>query len=133
MYSFCHVITYKNRINILKLFKSLVIFGNVNHNLVAEVMEMMNHTGLWDTKHAWYSLNATCQICHYRLEHCLGIHDLRPTWPCLIIKVLATWTKLFDTIRLLYRNQQHVSHNKCFWPLPWRYGPVQTHKAWIPK
>ena len=63
--------------------KVLQYFGNMWHNLAlqdvfTEDMKMMNHTGLWDAEFVWYSLRATCQICHYGLEHSQGIHSFRP-------------------------------------------------------
>ena len=53
-----------------------------------------NITGLWVTELTWYSQNATQWIC--LLEHGIGIHTFRPTWPCLIVKVLATWVKFLQ-------------------------------------
>ena len=41
----------------------------------------------------WYSLSASRQICLYGLEHNPKFHGLRPTWPFLIINVLAIWAK----------------------------------------
>ena len=42
------------------------------------------------------TLRATHQICLYGLEHNFWIHSFRPTWHCLIIKVLATWVKFLQ-------------------------------------
>ena len=53
----------------------------------------MNHAWLLDNKLARYSLNTTCQICLYHLELRIRIHFFKPTWPCLIIEVLATSAK----------------------------------------
>ena len=47
-------------------------------------------TELWDAKLAWYSPRATRRICLYDFGHSLGIHTFRPTWSCLIVKVLTT-------------------------------------------
>ena len=49
-----------------------------------------------DVKLAWYSPNVTHWIYFYELEHSLRIHSFMPTWPCLIVKVLSTWTKFLQ-------------------------------------
>ena len=49
----------------------------------------------WDAKLTWYSLSVSHWL-DYGLEHGLGIYGFRSTWPCLIIKVLATWVKLLE-------------------------------------
>ena len=56
-------------------------------------MEVINYIGLWNPKLTWYSPSTTFQICRYALEHSLRIHSFRLTWPCLIVKVLATQAK----------------------------------------
>ena len=38
-------------------------------------------------------LSATHRICCYDLNYALGIHSFRPIWPCLIVKLIATWAK----------------------------------------
>ena len=74
--------------------KVLQYFGNLAAPFVfAEVMKVMNHTGLWDAELTWYSPNVTRWICLYGLEPGFRNHHFRPTWHCWIIKVLATWTK----------------------------------------
>ena len=50
----------------------------------------------WDVDLAWYSLNATFQICLYVLEHSFKMHGFRPIWPCLIIEVLTTQAKSLE-------------------------------------
>ena len=60
-------------------------------------MKVLNHIELWDTEFAWCSQSAIHQVCLYGLEHNLGIHDFRPTWPCQIVKVLATWVKFLES------------------------------------
>ena len=58
----------------------LLYFGNVKHNLAPLDP---------DAELASCSLCATCQICLVDgLEH-----SFRPTWPCLIIELLATQVK----------------------------------------
>ena len=47
----------------------------------------------WDTEFSWYSSSAVNRVCLYGLEHDLGIHDFKRTWPCLIVDVLATRAK----------------------------------------
>ena len=47
--------------------KDLQYFGNIRYNSVvldafAEVIKMINHTGLWDAELAWYPPSATCRI-----------------------------------------------------------------------
>ena len=42
------------------------------------------------------SLLDSCQSCLYGLEYGIGIHDFRPTWRCLIDKVLATPAKFLE-------------------------------------
>ena len=59
-------------------------------------MKVTNHTKLWDSKLAWYSLSATHQICLSGLKHSFIIHHFRPTWFCLIIKALALWAKFLE-------------------------------------
>ena len=49
-------------------------FSNMRHNLAAldtfaGAVKVMNHTGLWDTNLAWYSLSTTHLICLYGLEY----------------------------------------------------------------
>ena len=51
---------------------------------------------LWNAKHTWCSPCSTLWICFYGLEHSLKIHSFRPTSPCLIIEVLATWVKFLE-------------------------------------
>ena len=82
---------------VLEWVKSFAIFL-LEHNLMtldafAEVVIVMNYTGPWDGKLAQYSLSATYLICPYGLEHSPGFYGFRHSWPCLIVKVLATQTK----------------------------------------
>ena len=42
------------------------------------------------------SPSATHLICLFGLENDLRIHDFRPTWPCKIVEVLATWAKFIQ-------------------------------------
>ena len=42
---------------------------------------------------ASHSVSTTHQICLYSLKHGLGIHNIRLTWSCPILKVLVTWGK----------------------------------------
>ena len=77
-----------------KFCNILVTWGTIQ--LLQMLLKVINHTGLWDAKLAWYSPDATHQICHYGLEHKLRIHGIRPTWPCLIIEVLATWVEFLQ-------------------------------------
>ena len=62
-----------------------------------ELMKVTNHTGLGDAKLAWYSPNSTLKICLYGLEDGLRIHSFKPTWHCLIVKVLTTWAEFLET------------------------------------
>ena len=50
-------------------------------------MQGTNHTGLWDTKLAWYSPSATLWIC---------LHSFWPTRPWQIIEFLTTQVKLLE-------------------------------------
>ena len=59
----------------------------------AIAVKLMSHTGLWHTKFSWCFMSTTHWIYHYDLEHSFEIHGFRPTWPCMIIKILATWAK----------------------------------------
>ena len=95
-------------------------FGNVKHNSAAlnaftEVVKVMNHIELWYAELTWYSPNATHQICLHDLKPSFWIQTFRPTWPYLIVKVLATLVK-FLLIWLLYCDKLCLllSHNKCF-------------------
>ena len=83
--------------NTLVWVSSLVIFGNVRHNLsdsvtFAEVVNVTNHIGLWDAKFAWSSESATHWICLCGLR----IHSFRPIHHCLITKVLLTQEKFLE-------------------------------------
>ena len=54
-------------------FKVLPYFGNMKHDSAtpvafAEVLELTNHTRLWDDELAWYSPRCTRQICLYDLQ-----------------------------------------------------------------
>ena len=62
----------------------------------AEVIKVTNHPGLWDAEIAWYSLSDTRLICVYGFKHDLEIYSFRPTWTCLVVKVLATGGKSFE-------------------------------------
>ena len=52
--------------------------------------------GPWDAELAWYSPGATQQIGLYGLEHSHRIRGFRLIWPCLIVKVHATWAKFLE-------------------------------------
>ena len=71
---------------------------------------------------------APCWICLNGLVHCFTIHGFRPTWPCLIIKVLATRAKLLDPSD--YWEEINCTFTfyttNVFWLFPQHYGPVQT-------
>ena len=56
----------------------------------------MNHTRRWDVKLAWYILRPIQRICLCSLEHVHAIHDFRITWPCLIVRALATIEKFIE-------------------------------------
>ena len=62
--------------------------------LFTQVVKVTNHTILWDNRLAWYSLSATHLIFFHCLEHGFGIHDLGPTWSCLIVEVLVNPAKI---------------------------------------
>ena len=49
-----------------------------------------------DAEFAWYSLNSTRWTCLYGFEYDLGIHGFKPTWPCLIIELLAAQVKFLQ-------------------------------------
>ena len=58
-------------------YNILVKWGTIYQLLMLlppKLMKVMNYTGLWDAKLAWYSQNATHQICLCGLEHSLGIY-----------------------------------------------------------
>ena len=57
---------------------------------------MKKYIELWDAEFAGYSLSATPGICLDDLKHILRIHSLRPTCPCLVVKLLATWVKFVE-------------------------------------
>ena len=64
-------------------------------------MKVMNSTELWDVDLTQDSPSATHQIClngfkFASMVHNLRIHCLRLSWPCLIIKVLATQAKFLE-------------------------------------
>ena len=46
----------------------------------AEDVKLTNHSGLQDAEFAWYSPNASLQICLYGLKHGFEIPNFRPTW-----------------------------------------------------
>ena len=80
--------------------KVLQLFGNEEYSwaalyIFANFVKVNNYTGLRDAELTWYSPRATHQICLQGLEHSLWIHDLRTTWYCPIVEVLATWAKFF--------------------------------------
>ena len=50
----------------------------------AEVMEVTNHTGLWDAELAWYSPSAT----HLKYQFF--------SWPCWITEILVIWWKFLE-------------------------------------
>ena len=56
-----------------------------------EVVKVMNHTGLWDFKLTWY-FQYYLPECLCDLQHNFWINSFRPTWTCLIVEVLTTWT-----------------------------------------
>ena len=85
-------------LNIGTISNVLQYFGYLAQNSPAldvfiKVVKVMNHTGLWDTELAWYSLSATRQICLYGLEQGLGIHGFKLTWSCLVVEVLSIQVK----------------------------------------
>ena len=44
-------------------------FSNILGVIDQQVMKVTNHTGLWDTKLAYYSPSVICWIYLYGLEH----------------------------------------------------------------
>ena len=121
---------------LLGWIKSFAIFGSMRHNssapeACAKAVKMTNHTRLWDANLAWYSLRVTHQIFLYSLELGLKIHGFRPTWPCLMIKVLVTEAKFLEpsaycTLMPCAFIFHAINAFGCF---SQSYGPVQTHKA----
>ena len=75
---------------ILWCSKILHCFGNIRHNL-----SVLSAFVILDAVVAWDSPGATYQICLYGLEHSLGIHTFRPTWPYQIIKILQPEQNFF--------------------------------------
>ena len=71
----------------------------------AKVMNMTNHTGLWDAVLTWYSPSDTHWICLYSLENGLRIHVFSPTRPCQGSCILS---KISWTIWLLYCDRLHL-------------------------
>ena len=70
----------------------LVIWDNSGAlGTFVEIVMVMNYTGLWDTKFAWYSLFGTHRIYFY----CLGSSFIL-IWPCPIVEVLASWAKFLE-------------------------------------
>ena len=95
-----------------------------------QVVKMTNHIGLWDIKLVQESPCAICWIWLYGLEYGFKIHGFRPTWPCLMVKVLATQVKFFfnhlvtllwSIASLPFTRQIRLQH----------YSPVQTHKSQV--
>ena len=62
----------------------------------AVVVKLTNLSELWIVKLTWFSPIASHQICLSVLNSCLWIHALSSTWPCLIIKFLATRVKFLQ-------------------------------------
>ena len=60
------------------------------------VVKVMNHTWLWNSDSNQYSLNNIHQIYLYGLGHSLRICSYRPTWPCMLVKVLTTQAKFIE-------------------------------------
>ena len=56
-------------------------------------MKLTNYTRLRNAQLIWHSLSATHHICLYGLKHGFGTHPFQPTWPCLIVEVLAMQVK----------------------------------------
>ena len=76
-------------------------FGTVKDNSVtlnafAEIMKVINQTGLQDAKLAWYSPSSIHQLCISGMEHGFGIHDFRSTCLYLIVEVLLTEQNFFN-------------------------------------
>ena len=103
----------------------------------SELMKVTNYTGLWGFEFTWYSPSATHWNYLCGLEHSLEIHDFRPTWPCLILKVFCNLSKnSWRTTWILYCDQLNLHlllHNKCFWLLPRHYGLVWTCNTDVPE
>ena len=94
-------------------------FVRVNStNSRAEIVKVTSSSRMWDTEVSWYSPIATRRIYLWlwSFDHGLPIHVFKPTWPCLIIEVLVTRVKFFQSSGYFFSNQQHLhlSHNKCF-------------------
>ena len=75
--------------------KVLQYFSNMRHNLAApdtfaEVVKVVNHSGLWDAKFVMH------WNCFYGFEHGYRIHVFRYTSPCLIVEVLSIWAKFLS-------------------------------------
>ena len=69
---------------VLSESKVLQYFDKVKNNSAAldafaEVMKMMNYTGLWNAKLAWYSQSVTPRFCLSDLERGHGIYGFRST------------------------------------------------------
>ena len=73
-------------------------FGDVSLNssapdIFSMVVQVTNHTELWDDELTWYSPSITLRISLYNLEHGIGIYGFWSTWHWLITKVLAIRVK----------------------------------------
>ena len=95
------------------------------------IVEVMDHNGMWVARITWYSASIKRRIFHHILERSHRNHGFRPPWLYLIPEGLATWTKIFSIIFLLYYDQLrfHFSNDKYFWWLPQRYIQIRTRKA----
>ena len=76
--------------------KVLSYFGNVSHNSVTAdaFAKFVEKTTTLYCKMP--SLPDTLQVLLTWFASLTRIHGFRPTWPCLIIKVLATWVKFLE-------------------------------------
>ena len=79
--------------------------------------QVAEHKGLRDAELAWYSSSVTCCICLYGLNQNLGIHVFRPSWPYLIVEVLATRAKFIDLSSYCAFTLHPKNDFACFWDL----------------
>ena len=90
---------------------------------------------------AQYNSTLTCSIQQYLacLIHSLCylldlplIHNFRPTWPGLIIKLIATLVKFIELSGYCtVMNCAFTFHTTCFWLLLRCCSPVRTCKSWV--
>ena len=63
-----------------KFCNILITWGTIQQLWILLLINVMNHTGLWDAEFTLYSPRTTMTLS-------FRIYGFRPTWPCLIVEV----------------------------------------------